>query len=92
MKHFNIISIVGVLAGILTAASLLPQLIKMLKEKKYEAVSPWALLILLMGLALWIIYGSFRKDIPIMAANCFSFLVNLIMVILRFNYKRKTNK
>jgi MtN3 and saliva related transmembrane protein len=79
-------------AGILTAASLLPQLIKMLKEKKYEAVSPWMLLILLIGLALWIVYGFLKNDIPIIATNCFSFLVNLVMVILRFNYKRKTNK
>ena len=79
-------------AGILTAASLLPQLIKMLKEKKYEAVSPWMLLILLMGLTLWIIYGFFKKDLPIIVTNCFSFLVNLVMVILRLSYKRKTNK
>lgn len=92
MKNINIISITGMIAGVLTAASLLPQLIKMLKENKYEAVSPWALLILLMGLALWIIYGFFKNDIPILVTNSISFLINLVMVILRFNYKRKKHK
>ena len=37
----NIISITGIIAGVITAGSALPQLIKMLKENKYEAVSPW---------------------------------------------------
>jgi len=82
----------GIIAGVLTAGSALPQLIKMLKEHKYEAVSPWMLLILLMGMALWIVYGYFKNDIPIIITNSFSFLVNLVMVILRLNYKRKTHK
>lgn len=88
----NIISITGIIAGVITAGSALPQLIKMLKEHKYEAVSPWMLLILLMGLALWIVYGFFKNDMPIIVTNSFSFLINLVMVILRFNYKRKTHK
>ena len=90
--NINIISMTGIIAGVLTAGSALPQLIKMLKEHKYEAVSPWMLLILLMGMALWIVYGYFKNDIPIIITNSFSFLVNLVMVILRLNYKRKTHK
>src|SRR5688572_11318522 len=88
----NIESIIGITAGALTAGSLVPQLIKMLREKKYDAVSPLMLVILLAGLGLWIYYGFLKNDMPIIVTNCFSFLVNLIMVILRLRYKLKTNK
>ena len=75
-------------SGILTACSLLPQVIKTLKEKKAEDVSLLMLLVLMAGLIMWIIYGIKRDDFPIIATNCFSFLVNITMVVLRIKYKR----
>jgi MtN3 and saliva related transmembrane protein len=80
--------IIGLAAGILTACSLLPQVIKTFKEKKAEDVSLVMLLVLLAGLILWIVYGIKREDLPIIATNCFSVLVNVTMVILRIKYKQ----
>jgi MtN3 and saliva related transmembrane protein len=80
--------IIGLAAGILTACSLLPQVIKTLKEKKADDVSLVMLLVLMAGLIMWIIYGIKRDDFPIIATNCFSFLVNITMVVLRIKYKR----
>ena len=80
--------IIGIAAGIFTATSLLPQVIKTLKEKKAEDVSLLMLLVLQAGLILWIIYGFKREDMPIIITNCFSLLVNIIMVILRLRYKK----
>ena len=80
--------IIGLAAGILTAASLLPQVIKTLKEKKAEDVSLAMLLVLQGGLILWIVYGIRREDLPIMVTNSFSLLVNIVMVILRIKYRK----
>lgn len=80
--------IIGLAAGILTACSLLPQVIKTFKEKKAEDVSLLMLLVLMAGLILWIVYGIKREDLPIIATNCFSVLVNITMVILRIKYKQ----
>ena len=80
--------IIGLAAGVFTACSLLPQVIKTLKEKKAEEVSLLMLLVLMAGLIMWIIYGIKRDDFPIIATNCFSFLVNITMVVLRIKYKR----
>ena len=80
--------VIGLAAGILTACSLLPQVIKTFKEKKAEDVSLLMLLVLMAGLILWIIYGIKREDLPIIATNCFSVLVNVTMVILRIKYKQ----
>ena len=80
--------IIGLAAGILTACSLLPQVFKTLKEKKAEDVSLIMLFVLQAGLVLWIVYGFKREDLPIIVTNCFSLLVNIVMVILRIRYKK----
>ena len=79
--------IVGIVAGILTAVSMLPQLLKILKEKKAENVSIWMLIILILGLVLWTVYGVMKKDWPIIVTNSFSILLNLVLVFFRHKYK-----
>lgn len=84
----NWTQIIGLSAGVLTACSLLPQVIKTLKEKQAEDVSLVMLFVLQAGLILWIVYGIKRSDLPIIATNSFSLLVNIVMVILRMKYRR----
>ncbi len=81
--------IVGLFAGICTASSLFPQLIKTIKEKKADEISILMLIVLMIGVATWIVYGFMREDLPIIVTNCFSLLLNIIMMFLRFKYGRK---
>lgn len=80
---------VGLVAGILTAISLLPQLIKVIREKKVDDISIVYLCVLLAGLSLWVWYGILREDLPIIITNSFSVLVNLSLMVLVLIYKRK---
>ena len=80
---------VGIIAGILTASSMLPQVIKVLKEKKAENISLLMVFVLISGVCLWIVYGVMRKDLPIIATNAFSLLVNLVLMVLRIRYKKR---
>jgi MtN3 and saliva related transmembrane protein len=86
--EINWTPVIGLAAGILTAGSLIPQVIKTLKEKKAEDVSLVMLIILMSGIILWILYGIKRDDLPIIATNSFSLLVNMVMVFLRIRYRR----
>lgn len=86
---FNIETIIGIVAGILTGISMLPQLIKMIREKKATDISVPTLITLLSGLAFWIWYGILKKDIPIIATNGFSMVVNLLIIIMRSRYNKK---
>lgn len=81
--------VIGIVAGICTATSLLPQVIKTFKEKKAEDVSILMLVVLWIGQILWIVYGIQKKDVPIIATNAFSLLINVLMMILRFRYARR---
>lgn len=84
----DITTITGIAASVFTATSLLPQLFKLIKEKKAEDVSAGMLAVLFAGLVLWIIYGCMRKDWIIIIANSFSLLVNIITLTLTLKYKR----
>lgn len=79
---------IGVLAGIFTACSQLPQVIKVLKEKKVEDISLYMLIILFAGIGLWVYYGFLRLDWPIIITNSFSLLINGTLIVLRYKYKR----
>jgi MtN3 and saliva related transmembrane protein len=88
MQSVTFMIIVGLAAGILTSFSMLPQLIKTLKEKKVENISPLMIFILITGVALWLLYGILKKDLPIMLTNGFSLVLNLFMLFLRWRYRR----
>ena len=79
---------IGIAAGILTSVSLLPQLIKIIREKKAEDISYVMLFILLCGLSCWVWYGILRDDLPIMITNSFSLLINSLVIIFTIRYKK----
>ena len=77
----------GLTAGLLTSTSMLPQVIKTYKEKKAGDVSLFMLLVLVAGVSLWIYYGILKHDIPIIATNCLSVVINVTLCILKLKYK-----
>jgi len=83
----ELIDIIGFIAGICTATSLLPQLVTTLKQKKAQEVSLFMFIVLLMGNALWIWFGVAKSELPIVLTNSFSLLLNIIMLVLKYKYK-----
>ena len=79
--------IIGVIAGTCTSLSLLPQLIKIIKEKKANDISLFYLVILFVGLVLWIIYGVRREDIPVIVTNAAANAINVLIMIVGVRYK-----
>jgi len=80
---------IGIAAGIFTGISLVPQLYKIIKEKKAENISYFMLVILIAGLAGWVWYGIRKNDLPIIFTNGFSILVNLLTIFFSARYKDK---
>jgi len=82
------IQVVGLAAGVCTAISLLPQLIKIVREKRAEQLSLFYLFTLLVGLGLWIAYGCLRSDLPIVLTNIVSAALNISVIILSVKYRK----
>jgi MtN3 and saliva related transmembrane protein len=78
---------IGIAAGIFTASSMLPQLVKTVREKKAQEISVVMLIVLISGVALWIVYGYMKDDLPIMATNSVSLTINLLMIFFRVRYR-----
>ncbi len=82
-------TIIGLIASSAIAASLIPQLIKIVREKKAEDVSLLMLAILLVGLSCWVWYGILKNDWIIIISNSFSVLFNVCVVIMTVRYQSK---
>lgn len=79
--------VLGLVAGACTTAAVTPQIWKAWKTKEVEDVSIGMYLVLITGLALWLVYGIIEKDIPIMVTNGTALLLNLFMLYLIFRYR-----
>jgi len=70
---------------------MLPQVIKMIKERSASQVSLIMMMILILGITLWVVYGIMKADIPIIASNAFALLINFVMVFLRYLYRNNVS-
>ncbi|WP_164122913.1 SemiSWEET transporter [Sphingobacterium sp. xlx-130] len=79
--------LIGITAGILTSLSMLPQLIKVIKERDVQTLSPVMIVVLLAGVSLWVLYGFIKSEWPIILSNAFSVLVNTTLLFYYFIFK-----
>jgi MtN3 and saliva related transmembrane protein len=84
-----LLTFIGLLATAFSVASTLPQIRKALKTKDTEDVSIRFLVVLIIGLSLWSIYGLGRADIVILVGNAIGVSLNICMLILKFKYSNK---
>ena len=82
------VDIFGYFAAILTTAAFLPQLIKILITKKGDDVSSTTLIMFIIGVLSWIIYGYKISSIPILLANLITLLLNLLILISKIYFSK----
>mgnify|MGYP005718668051 FL=1 len=83
------IEIFGYIAAVLTTAAFLPQLIKTLKTKKADDVSLITLIMFIIGVLCWIIYGYNISSTPILIANLITLILNLLILISKIYFSKK---
>ncbi|NJM74197.1 MAG: SemiSWEET transporter [Scytonema sp. RU_4_4] len=83
----DLITILGLLAAILTTFSFLPQMLKTWQTKSAKDVSLVMLLSFTTGIFLWLIYGIALKALPIILANGVTLVFNLIILWLKIKYR-----
>ena len=90
MYNLNYIEFFGFLAALLTTIAFLPQLYKTWKTKSADDVSLIMLILFIIGLICWIIYGLKIHSIPILVANIITFIFNLSILLLKITYNKNT--
>lgn len=87
-----LISIIGVAAATLTTSSFLPQIFKAYRTKSMEDVSRYLMSFFATGTVLWMVYGIFKGDLVIIGANATATVFNLILLYMKFAYRKKSTK
>ena len=83
----SIITIIGLLAAFCTTFALLPQLVKVWKSRHAHDISLGMYIIYISGIALWLIYGIIIKNLPVIAANTISMLLDGIILVYKIKYE-----
>ena len=83
----DFITILGLVAGVLTTIAFLPQMFQIWLTKSAKDVSFVMLIIFMSGLCLWLIYGIIIGALPIIMANGATLFFNLIILWLKIKYR-----
>jgi MtN3 and saliva related transmembrane protein len=81
-----LINAFGVVAGLCSMASFVPQIMKMLKERDASAVSLRMYAVTTVGFICWTTYGVLSNSWPVAVANavCLVLVVTILVLRLRF--------
>lgn len=81
-----LINTFGVVAGLCSMASFIPQIIKIWKERDASSVSLGMYAVTIVGFACWTTYGGLSGSWPVAVSNavCLALVITIIILRLRF--------
>jgi MtN3 and saliva related transmembrane protein len=80
-------NLLGLLAGTLTTASFLPQVIKTWRSRSAADISLVMFALFSLGVLLWIVYGFIVGAVPVIVANVITLLLSTTILIFKIRYK-----
>jgi MtN3 and saliva related transmembrane protein len=82
----NLMDLLGIIAGMLTTASFVPQVLQTHRSKSAKDVSLGMLVVLVAGVSLWIVYGILVWSLPVILANSCTFVLVTVLIALKVKY------
>jgi MtN3 and saliva related transmembrane protein len=76
-------TVMGLVAGVLTTACWLPQLVRSWRTRSTRDFSWLYLIVLTVGVSLWAVYGILRADVVIMLANLVTVCFLLFLLVMK---------
>ncbi len=80
------VELIGIIAGIATTSSFIPQAYKVFKTGRTQDISAAMFLFFVFGLCLWLIYGIWQRSISIIAANSITLVLSLYILIMKIRH------
>ncbi len=82
------ITLLGLVAGTLTTAAFVPQVMKTWRTRSAHDVSLGMFAIFAAGVLLWLAYGVYIESLPIMIANSITLALASAMIVFKLRFKR----
>jgi len=83
----NFVEILGLSAGACTTLAFLPQVIKTWKSRSAKDLSLGMFSVFCFGVLLWLIYGIFQQDVPVIAANLITLMLASTLLLFKLRFK-----
>jgi len=78
---------IGLLAGLLTTVSLVPQVMKIWKSRSAKDVSLKMFAAFSVGVALWLAYGVLQQELPMILWNGVSLVLASAILAMKLRFK-----
>ncbi len=78
---------IGLLAGTLTSAAAIPQVVRSYRTRQLRDLSIWQPVLLSIGMVLWLVYGVIIHDLPLIVANSFSLFCYTLLITMKIIYR-----
>jgi MtN3 and saliva related transmembrane protein len=85
-------ALVGTIAGTLTTASFLPQVIHSFRRRSCRDLSYLMLVVMGTGTALWAVYGVMLHRWPIILPNSITFFLILSLIFMKASYHPRNSR
>lgn len=86
------ITILGVLAGVCTSLSFIPQAIQTIKTKQTDGISLVTYVLFVFGVCSWVIYGALKGDIAVLLTNLVTLVPCAIILYLKIQAIKASKK
>lgn len=83
-----LLPIIGFMATGFAVTGTVPQIRKALRTKKSDDLSIRFIIVLIVGLLLWVIYGIGKNDIVLIIGNSIAVALNSYMLFLKIKYSK----
>lgn len=83
--------IIGFVAGGLSSALFIPQIVKIFKEKSAEEIALLTCIIGIVSSGLWLWYGIVQEHISMMVTNSISIVATSVLIVLKIIYDKEKN-
>ncbi|SFI29987.1 SemiSWEET transporter [Bradyrhizobium sp. cf659] len=81
-----LIKLIGFAAASCTTVAYAPQFIKVWKTRSARDISLGMFLVMVLGLALWLIYGLLSGDAPLIASNAVTMVLAGGILVMKLRY------
>lgn len=85
----SLASLVGLVAGLCSTSSFVPQVLKAWREGDTEAISKRMYIVTVSAFSLWIIYGVMIESWPIITFNIASLVLSGAILVLKLRSSRR---
>ena len=84
--------IIGIIAATLTTIAFFPQVIQIIKSKDTKSISLTMYILFVTGVLLWVLYGFYLNDLPIIIANSIVAVASTIILCYKIKEIRSNLK